>query len=237
VRLAVLQPSYLPWLGYFDQIDRVDVFVYYDDVQYDKNGWRNRNRVKGPSGPVWLSVPVKHSGRGPQSINEVEVDGQNWARKHIRSVEQFYAKAPYGRDYIPRLAELLSRPWIRLVDLDIAINDAIVHWLGLEAKIVRSSSLGIAGDRNERLIRICRHFGAERYLSGNAAKVYIDPAAFAEVGISVEWQDYSHPVYQQIHGPFVSHLSIIDLLMNAGPNSLGILRSGTSYRQQNSVIL
>jgi len=226
MRLAVLQPSYLPWLGYFDQIDRVDVFVYYDDVQYDKNGWRNRNRVKGPNGPVWLSVPVKHSGRGRQSINEVETDGQSWSRKHLRSLEQFYAKAPYGRDYMPGIAELLSRPWMRLVDLDIAINDAIVQWLGLNAKIVRSSSLGIEGDRNERLIRICRHFGADRYLSGNAAKVYVDPAAFAEVGISVEWQDYSHPAYPQIHGPFVSHLSIIDLLMNAGPDSLGILRSG-----------
>jgi hypothetical protein len=226
MRLAVLQPSYLPWLGYFDQIDRVDVFVYYDDVQYDKNGWRNRNRIKGPNGPVWLSVPVKHSGRGLQNINEVEMDGQGWSRKHLRSLEQFYAKAPYGRDYMPGLVELLSRPWARLADLDIAVNDAIVRWLGLDTRIVRSSSLGIEGDRNERLIRICRHFAADRYLSGNAAKVYVDEAAFAEMGISVEWQDYSHPVYPQMHGPFVSHLSIIDLLMNAGPDSLAILRSG-----------
>jgi hypothetical protein len=226
MRLAVLQPSYLPWLGFFDQIDRVDVFVYYDDVQYDKNGWRNRNRVKGPNGPVWLSVPVKLSGRGLQCINQVEMDGQGWSRKHLRSIEQFYAKAPYGRDYIPRLSELLSQRWTRLVDLDLAINGAIVEWLGLGAKIVRSSSLGIEGRRNERLIGICRHFGADRYLSGNSARVYIDEMAFAKMGISIEWQDYSHPVYPQMHGPFVSHLSIIDLLMNVGPDSLGILRAG-----------
>lgn len=227
MRLAVLQPSYLPWLGYFDQIDRVDVFVYYDDVQYDKNGWRNRNRVKGPNGPAWLTVPVKHSGRGLQRICDVEIDGaQNWAQKHLRSITQFYARAPYGSDYIPGLAELLSRAWTHLVDLDIAINEAIIQWLGLGTRVVRSSTLGIDGDRNERLIRICRHFGAGHYLSGNAAKVYVDLEAFAASGISVEWQDYEHPRYSQLHGAFVSHLSVIDLLMNAGPESLGILRSG-----------
>ncbi len=227
MRLAVLQPSYLPWLGYFDQIDRVDVFVYYDDVQYDRNGWRNRNRVKGPNGPVWLTVPVKHTGRGLQRICDVEIDGQrNWAQKHLRSIAQFYAKAPYVNDYIPRLTELLGQTWTHLADLDIAINEAIIEWLGLGARVVRSSTLRVEGDRNERLIHICRHFGAGHYLSGNAAKSYVDLEAFAASGISVEWQDYEHPNYSQLHGTFVSHLSTIDLLMNAGPETLRILRSG-----------
>jgi WbqC-like protein family len=227
MRLAILQPSYLPWLGYFDQIDRVDVFVYYDDVQYDKNGWRNRNRVKGPGGPVWLTVPVQHTGRGLQRICDVEIDGQqNWTQKHLRSVAQFYAKAPYRDDYIPGLAELLGRPWTHLADLDIAINATIIRWLGLGARVVRASTLGIDGGRNERLISICRHFGASHYLSGNAAKAYVDLEAFAAAGIAVEWQDYEHPSYSQLHGAFVSHLSIIDLLMNAGPGTLDILRSG-----------
>jgi hypothetical protein len=226
MRLAVLQPSYLPWLGYFDQIDRVDFFVYYDDVQYDKNGWRNRNRVKGPNGPVWLTVPVRHSGRGLQRICDVEIDGDGWRQKHLRTIAQFYAKAPYANLYIRELTELLGRSWERLVDLDIALNEAIAQWLGLKARIIRSSTLGIDGDRNERLIGICRHFDANHYLSGNAAQAYVDLEAFAAAGISVEWQNYTHPSYPQLHEGFVSHLSIIDLLMNVGPESLGILRSG-----------
>lgn len=226
MRLAVLQPSYLPWLGYFDQIDRVDVFVYYDDVQYDKNGWRNRNRVKGPNGPAWLTVPVKHSGLGLQRICDAEIDGDGWRQKHLRSIAQFYAKAPYADRYIPGLTELLGRSWDRLVDLDIAVNAAIIGWLGLSAEIVRSSTLDIAGDRNERLIGISRHFGANHYLSGNAAQSYVDLEAFTAAGIAVEWQNYSHPAYPQLHGDFVSHLSIIDLLMNVGPESLAVLRSG-----------
>jgi hypothetical protein len=204
----------------------VDVFVYYDDVQYDKNGWRNRNRVKGSNGPVWLTVPVKHSGRGLQRICDVEIDGEGWRQKHLRSIAQFYAKAPHSGHYLPELEELLGRSWNRLADLDIALNDAIVRWLGLSARIVRSSTLGIDGDRNQRLIGICRHFGANHYLSGNAAQTYVDLAAFGDAGIAVEWQNYQHPTYPQLHGAFISHLSIIDLLMNAGPESRAVLRSG-----------
>jgi hypothetical protein len=233
MRLAVLQPSYLPWLGYFDQIDRVDVFVFYDDVQYDKNGWRNRNRIKGPNGPVWLTVPAKHSGRGLQPICEVEIDQQpGWQTKHLRSISQFYAKAPYRQAYMPELEDLLGRNWVKLVDLDIALVGTIMRWLGLHAEVVRASTLGIEGERNDRLIRICRHFGANHYLSGNAAKVYVDLDAFAATGIRVEWQDYAHPTYPQLHGEFVSHLSVLDLLMNAGPESLAILRRGRPIDSQ-----
>jgi hypothetical protein len=226
-RLAVLQPSYLPWLGYFDQIDRVDIFIYYDDVQYDKNGWRNRNRIKGPNGPAWLTVPVRHSGLGLQRICDVAIDSQhNWAEKHLRSISQFYAKAPFRQDYIGGLTDILGRPWQLLVDLDIALIEQISAWLGLKARVERSSRLGIEGDRNQRLINICGHFGAKHYLSGNAAQSYVDLDAFAAAGIRVEWQDYAHPIYPQLHGDFVSHLSVLDLLFNAGPESLGILRQG-----------
>src|SRR6058998_3901315 len=116
--LAVLQPGYLPWLGFFDQMRRADVFVYYDDVQFDKHGWRNRNRIKSPAGPHWLSVPVRHHGLGQPSILEVEIEpGTPWARKHVGTLRQFYARAPYVKNYLPALEELLMRPWTHIVDL------------------------------------------------------------------------------------------------------------------------
>lgn len=215
--LAVLQPGYLPWLGYFEQLDRADLFVHYDDVQFDKNGWRNRNRVKGPAGPVWLSVPVR---RGPlaQRINEVRIDDTRpWARKHVATLEQLLVRAPYRDTYLPTLAELLMRGWDRLVDLDLAVTGLIAGWLGITTPTERSSQLGIGGDRNDRLLALCRHFGADRYLSGAAARNYLDLQRFAAAGIAVEFQDFVHPVYPQAFGPFVSHLSAIDMLANAWP--------------------
>src|SRR5438105_15591658 len=110
--LAVLQPGYLPWLGFYDQVRRADVFIYYDDVQFDKHGWRNRNRVKSPTGPHWLTVPVRHTGLGWQRVLDVEIDTKMpWVRKHLGSIKQFYARAPYLERYLPELAELLQRPW------------------------------------------------------------------------------------------------------------------------------
>lgn len=223
-RLVVLQPGYLPWLGFFDQLCRADVFVYYDDVQYDKHGWRNRNRIKTQSGPQWLTVPVLHHGRGLPRILEVEIDRrQPWARKHVASLRQAYARAVPAAQYLPELEEMLCRPWERLVDLDIALVDVMCRWLGLSRRVERASQLGIPGERSERLLRICQHFGARTYLSGSAAKAYLDTALFERSGIAVEWQDYVHPVYRQLHGDFVPYLSAIDLLLNYGDESRSVL--------------
>jgi len=224
--LAVLQPGYLPWLGFFDQIARSDFFVLYDDAQFDKHGWRNRNRVKSAEGMVWLTVPVLHSGRTGQSINETEIDARSpWAKKQIRTIAQLYAKAPYISRYLPEIEEILLRPWRRLAELDRALIMRICRWLAVERPLHLSSALNVGGDRNGRLINLCRHFGVGNYLSGNSAQDYLDVAAFADHGISVEWQNFSHPVYSQLHGPFVSHLSAIDLLLNMGPDSAAVLRS------------
>jgi hypothetical protein len=224
--LAVLQPGYLPWLGFFDQVARSDVFVLYDDAQFDKHGWRNRNRVKSAKGPVWLTVPVLHSGRSGQSINETEIDSKlPWARKHIRTIAQLYADAPFVSRYLPEIEEILLRPWTRLVDLDVALSTRICQWLGLERRFCLSSELSVGGDRNDRLINLCRHFGAKVYFSGNSAQDYLDVGAFADLGIAVEWQNFVHPTYPQQHGPFVSHLSAIDLLLNVGPDSAAVLQS------------
>jgi hypothetical protein len=222
--LVVLQPGYLPWLGYFDLLKKADVFVHYDDVQFDKHGWRNRNRVKGPKGAVWLTVPVLHGGRGAQSILEVEIDNrQSWRRKQLSTLEQLYARAPFSKAYLPRLREILERPWSRLVDLDFAVIEWLAETLGIATPRYRSSELGIGGRRNERLINLSRHFAASRYISGDAARAYLDVAAFAAAGVEVVWHNYAHPTYLQQHGEFLPYLSVIDLLLNEGGNSLAIL--------------
>jgi hypothetical protein len=222
--IVVLQPGYLPWLGFFDQLRRADVFVYYDDVQYDTHGWRNRNRIKTPQGPAWLTVPVRHSGLNKPRIIDVEIDARApWARKHVASIRQAYAAAPFADRYLPELEELLHRRWVRLVDLDIAVAEAMAAWLGLRRRVELSSQLGIGGGQSERLLGICRHFGASTYLSGAAAREYLDVPLFERHGIAVEWQDYAHPVYPQLHGAFVPYLSAIDLLLNCGDAAAGYL--------------
>lgn len=224
VTLCVLQPGYLPWLGFFDQMRRSDVFVVYDDVQYDKHGWRNRNRIKSPKGPHWLTVPVRHKGLGWPKINEVEIDNQTpWAKKHIGTIRQFYGKAPYVHQYLPMLEELLLKPWALLVELNLAVTLMMCDWLGLQRRIVRSSSLAIEGAQSERLYKLCEHFGASRYLSGDSAKNYLDLDLFNRNNVSVVWQQYQHPVYPQQHGEFVPFLSALDLVLNCGPESSEVL--------------
>jgi hypothetical protein len=210
--LVVLQPGYLPWLGFFDQMQRADVFVYYDDVQFDKHGWRNRNRVKASDGTArWLTVPVLHSGRNQPTILEVEIDNRTpWARKHVGTLRQFYRRAPFLDRYLPTLEEVLER---RL----------LCGWLGLERRTLRASELGIPGKQSERLLALCQHLGARRYLSGASAREYLDTDLFTRHGVEVEWQDYVHPVYPQQHGEFMPYLSILDLLFNCGEDSPAIL--------------
>lgn len=222
--VVVLQPGYLPWLGFFDQLRRSDVFVYYDDVQYDKHGWRNRNRIKTQAGPLWLTVPVRHSGLGFPRIMDVEIDSRSpWARKHVASIRQAYAGAPFLRSYLPELEELLQRRWERIVDLDIAAVDVMARWFGLGRRTERSSALGIGGERSERLLAICRHFNASTYISGDSAQDYLDTDLFARHGIDVEWQRFTHPTYPQQHGEFMPFMSALDLILNCGDESLAVL--------------
>lgn len=223
--LAVLQPGYLPWLGFFDQMMRSDVFVYYDDIQYDKHGWRNRNRIKTPNGPQWLTVPVLDKGRHGQLLLEAEIDARvPWARKHLAAIRQNYARAPFLDDYWAGLETLLQRPWRFLVDIDIAAVELMCQWMDIRPCIVRSSELGVTGERSERLLMLCQHFNATTYLSGNAAQDYLDTALFEGHGIRVEWQNYHHPVYPQQHGKFIPYLSALDLLFNVGQASRQAIR-------------
>jgi WbqC-like protein len=229
--LVVLQPSYLPWLGFFDQVKRSDVFVFYDDVQFDKNGWRNRNRVKTARGPVWLTVPVRHTGRAGQRIDQVEVDARApWARKHLRTMREAYAQASFLDRYLPELADLLEREWTLLVELDIALSRLMCAWFGLERPMYRSSQLDIGGSRNERLLALCRHFAADRYLSGESAREYLDVGRFNDAGVAVEWQDFAHPHYPQLHGAFVPFMSAIDCVLNVGEGCGALLEARAGAR-------
>ena len=219
-------------MGLGSVLSRADVFVYYDDVQYDKHGWRNRNRIKTQAGPAWLTVPVRHSGQGFQRILEVEIDSRTpWQRKHVASIRQAYARAPFCSRYFPELEELLQRKWERLVDLDMACVDLLPQWLGLRGRIERSSMLGVGGERSERLLNICRHFCASTYLSGDAARTYLDVALFERHGVAVEWQRFVHPVYPQLHGEFVPFLSALDLLFICGDEAPLIAFSGIRYSE------
>lgn len=225
--VVVLQPGYLPWLGFFDQMRRSDTFIYYDDVQFDKHGWRNRNRIKTAAGPQWLTVPVLHHGRGRPLILETRIDNStDWGRKHVATLRQSYARAPFVKKYLPAIEAVLTQTWTHIVDLDLAVTATIAAWLGVSPAVARASSLGIGGGQSERLVNLCRHFDARRYLSGSAARDYLDVGLFDRHGIEVVWQDFAHPVYPQQHGSFVPFLSAIDLLFNCGEDSARILAGG-----------
>ena len=225
MKIGILQPGYLPWLGFFEQMYRSNIFVIYDDVQYDKHGWRNRNRIKTANGIQWLTVPVHVSLKEPLLIKEVRIDNrQNWAKKHLLSIRQNYAKAPFLKEYINIFEEAYSKEWEYLVDVDMYFITKLAECLHMKDKeIIMSSNLNVKGDRIERLINICKIFNANTFYEGAIGKNYIDEGYFNRHGIKVEYQDYKHPVYKQLYGVFVPYLSAIDLLFNHGRESLSIL--------------
>lgn len=221
VRVAVLQPSYLPWLGYLHQLASCDAFVFYDDVQYDKNGWRNRNRIRTASdeGWSWLTIPVLVAGY--PRINEVTIDDRTpWRRKHLTALRHAYSRARHYELFDEHIAPLYDRKDDRLSETAIESIRLLARAFGITTQTFRSSELNVTGDRNTRLLAICRHFGADEYLSGIAAQSYLDVGLFENSGIRVLWQEFQHPVYEQQFPGFVSHLSALDALLNAGPLSL-----------------
>ncbi len=219
---VILQPGYLPWLGFFEQVHRSDNFIFYDDVQYTTNDWRNRNRIKTDRGAAWLTVPVERC--FPISIREARIDNRSgWRSKHVKTLRQYYGKAPFFDRFFPALERIYEKEWMFICDLDTALIREILSELGVRREIYFSSELGEKGEKSERLVRLCRRVGADVYYSGKAAAEYLDEKLFAESGIQVTYQDYNHPVYRQLHGEFVPHLSVVDLLFNEGPDSLGIL--------------
>lgn len=223
--VAIHQPHYLPWLRYMHKMASCDVFVLLDDAQFTKNGWQNRNRIKGPHGPVLLTVPVRSASFKP--ISEVEITSDSpWREKHWKSLLFNYGKAPFFRQHAEIFEQVFRSRWDRLAALSVFLLEAVARAMGINTPLVRSSSLGIPGSGTTRLIDLCRGLGAGHYLTGAfAAGNHLDAEAFAEAGISLQIQSWDCPRYRQQFPAqgFLPELSVVDLLFNEGPQSLRLL--------------
>jgi hypothetical protein len=218
--VAVHQPQYLPWLGYFDKIRCADAFCLLDNVQYKKNDWQNRNRIKTARGWQWLTVPVHYS--FGQVIRTVAINlSVKWRHKHLQALASNYSRAPFFKDYIEIFEQVYTRSWKFLSDLNIFFIEQLQAALMLPAiPMVKASQLDLGDDPTDRLIDICRALGADTYLSGPDGTRYMDLERFRQNGIQVVFQDFKHPVYPQLFGDFQSHMSVVDLLFNCGADSL-----------------
>lgn len=226
MRALITQSNYIPWRGYFDAIDRADVFVMYDDAQYTKRDWRNRNKIKTPAGLKWLSIPVKVKDRYLQSIADTEVLDHTWADAHWQTIRQMYRDAPYAADVSPLLAELYAEAasHTHLSQINAMFLERIGHWIGIDTPMRRSSEFDLHDGKTERLLGICLDLGATSYLSGPAAKGYLDVERFEAAGVAVEWMDYSgYPSHRQLHGDYVEGVTIVDTLMQLGPHARSAL--------------
>ena len=224
MNVVILQPSYIPWRGYFDQICRADLFIFYDDIQYDKHGWRNRNQIKTAQGRQWLTIPV-HS-RGVTDgipVRSVKIDwSKPWAKNHLKTLTMAYSKTPYFRKYLPLIESFYIRRDEALADFTIATTETIARTLGiLSTRFMRSSELpGINGQKSDRLIQILTHVGAKHYISGPSARDYVEQDKFDAAGITLEYIKYNYPVYDQLYPPFEPFISALDLLFMTGERAL-----------------
>lgn len=220
---VILQPSYIPWRGYFHQIQKADVFVFYDDVQYDKHGWRNRNRIKTPQGPQWLTIPARSAGNieRRRTIQEIEIDWTRpWNRTHLASLRQAYRRAPFYAECEPFLNDIYARTPSHLAPFTIEVTIELARRLGVgHTRFARSSDLGIPGRRTDRLIAIVKHLGCDRYVSGPSAREYLEEQRFVEAGIALEYMQYDYPEYPQLYPPFDANVTILDLLLMTGPDA------------------
>lgn len=226
---GIHQLHYLPWLRYFEKIARCDVFVVLDNIQYNKNGWQNRNRVKSAQGALLLTAPVL--ARLGDTLDVVRLNNDTpWRKKHKETLRQCYAKAPFFAQYADFIEETYERAWDRLNDLNRHMLTHFAKTLGIETRIVYASDLNVAGVATERLVNLVRAVGCDAYYTGeHAAGAYLDAAAFGSAGIELIVQRWTAPAYPQLYGPFVADLSIVDLLMNAGPDALAMLKAGGGW--------
>lgn len=223
-KVAILQSNYIPWKGYFDIISSVDEFIIYDEMQYTARDWRNRNKIKTPQGLKWLSIPIKSKGYLDKGlkISEAEIEKPSWARSHWQTISAFYAKAPYFKEYSEFFRKLYmdSEKEFLLSHINFKFIVEICRLLNINTKISFDKDYGIIEGKTERLVDLVQKAGGDEYLSGPAAKDYIDENLFADAGIKLSWMDYSgYPEYPQLYPPFEHNVSILDLIFNCGPKS------------------
>lgn len=217
-RVAILQSNYIPWKGYFDLIASVDEFVIYDDMQYTRRDWRNRNQIKTPQGLQWLTVPVKVKGKYHQKIRETEIDGTGWAQEHWKSLEQNYRRAPHFEAIANWLEPLyFERQECNLSQLNRRLIEAICGYLEIKTTLRNSWDYELTEGKTERLASLCRQAKGQQYVSGPSARDYIDEKVFEDLGIRVTWFEYTgYAEYPQLWGAFAHNVTILDLLFNCG---------------------
>ena len=224
MKCVILQPSYIPWRGYFDQIFHADLFVFYDDVQYDTRGWRNRNRIKMPGGSHWLTIPVNARGAQTEhiSINQIKIAWEHpWNLEHLKALQHAYSKAPYFDQYRPLLESYYARHDEYLADFTIDLTIALARELGIQhTQFLRSSQLNPSGSKTDRLVDILLKVGADHYISGPSARDYIEKEKFEQHNITLEYMAYNYPQYEQLYPPFDPQVTILDLLFMEGPDAL-----------------
>ena len=226
--VSVNQPAYLPWLGYFQRIAASDVHVVLDHVQYEKNSYTNRNKIRNDRGWQWLTVPLRTKHRfGSLQINRVEIDNdQHWTRQHWNALRQNYSKAPFFHAHADFFEQIYRREWNLLNDLLSETTVYLLASLGVRTPLRKSSEMDPVGHKDELILDLCRKTGATQYLSGPLGRNYLRESIFGDADIAVGYQDYRHPEYRQLHPGFEPSMSVVDLLFNHGPESLGIIMKG-----------
>lgn len=221
-KVAMLQSNYIPWKGVFDLIHRVDVFVFYDDVQYTKKDWRSRNKIPTKNGEIWLTVPVKTKGKFDQLICDTEIDtSTDWQAKHKKTLTLNYSKAPYFTDYSDLLDDFYTdHRWTNLSEMNRYMTETIARRLGITTEFVNGPELDCHGSKDgEKVINICRKLDCDWFLNGPASKAFMDQAKFDAAGIELHYMDYAYPKYHQRIYPFDHYVSVLDLLFNEGSNA------------------
>lgn len=220
-KAAIVQSNYIPWKGYFDLINRVDEFILYDDMQYTKRDWRNRNRIKTPEGLLWLTIPVTVKDRFSQKIKDTVINDRDWNKKHWKTIAANYGKARHFIDYRDMFEELYLKSDERfLSEINYKFINTLCSLLGITTGISRSMDYNLCEGKTERLVDLCRQAGAEEYITGPAAKDYINEELFRREGITLHYIDYSgYPEYNQLYGQFEHSVSIIDLIFNEGADA------------------
>lgn len=225
MRIGIIQSNYIPWRGYFDFIDDVDLFIFHDDLQNTKRDWRNRNLIKTQAGPKWLTVPVKYQ-RTSQLICETEIDySKDWQSQHINKIRGNYAKAPFVRDVLEIMSEGFSTREKNISQLNIRLLKCICLYLNIKTPLARSMDYDMRGTKTERLIHLLKQVGASIYLAGPTSEGYLEKALFIENGIKLEYKTYSYEPYPQPYGDFDGAVSIVDLIANCGQGSRKVLKS------------
>lgn len=228
MKIAIHQPNFMPYMGFFDKCDYSDILVLYDSTQFKKNDFQNRNRLKGNKGWFWLTIPVSYSFGDP--INKVKIDNsKDWKASHLKALQTCYSNSKYFNEYFSKIREIYENEWTYLCDLNIKLIELALDILNIKCKIIKSSEMNVNSKSTQALVDICKSTKANLYVSGKDGKKYVDLQKFLDNQIKVIFQNYQHPQYNQKFNHFEPYMCIFDLIFNEGPNSLNIIKSGRKY--------